>query len=378
MRGPNGRSRMIDRLTADIDPAAIRANVAHLAQRAGRAQIAVDVSVDGWGHGAVDTARAAEGVDAAVVVDRIDEAERLRAAGIAGRLLLTGALFGEGWSRAAAAGAEVLVWGVEGIAAAAAAPGPPLAVHLLVDTGLGPPGARIEGLGPLVDAATHAVEVGGIHVVGVMADPAASVQTTGEHAPFLREQFVRLRAAAATVAGALPGVGLGGADAASLLRDADTAGDLVRVGEAAYGVCPFGGRAADHRLRPAMAIHAPVAAVSVVRSRESVGLGRAWRAARGAVVAVLQVGTGDGYPWGAVGRASALVGGVARPVVGAVGYHAVAVDLGPEGRASIGDPAVLIGSAGAACIEAVDLVDGPEGALTTLGSLGARAQRRVL
>ena len=83
-----------------------------------------------------------------------------------------------------------------------------------------------------------------------------------------------------------------------------------------------------------------------MRSRESVGYGRVWRAARGTRVGLVPVGYADGYARVLSGRAQVLVGGRRVPVVGTISMDQLTVDLGPDGTEGVGEEVVLIGRAG--------------------------------
>src|SRR4029453_866930 len=95
---------------------------------------------------------------------------------------------------------------------------------------------------------------------------------------------------------------------------------------------------------------APVAASRTIRSRESVGYGRTWRAARGTRVGVVPVGYADGYARALGGGAEGLVrgrrgrGARGGSVMGAASRDQLPVDLGPDSGDEVGDEAVLLGS----------------------------------
>jgi alanine racemase len=333
-----------DRAAARIDLGAIRHNAALLARAAGGARLMAVVKADGYGHGAVPAARAAlEGGASALAVAAAAEAHELRDAGIDAPGLVMGPLAGQDWEAAAAAGAEVVAWTPESVAraaAASAAVGARARVHLKLDTGMGRLGARPEDVAALADAA----EAAPVDVVGIMTHFATADEQQGENAAFMAEQLVRFRAAAAALRPRFPRAALHAANSAAVLRDPATAFDMVRCGIALYGCSPFAGDPADHGLRPAMSLVSHVAAIRTIRSRESVGYGRTWRAARGTRVGVVPVGYADGYARALGGRAEVLVRGRRAPVIGAVSMDQLTVDLGPDSRDEVGDEAVLLGS----------------------------------
>lgn len=343
------------RAEARIDLAAIRHNAATLARAAGTARLMAVVKADGYGHGAVPVARAAlEAGTPALAVATAREAETLRAAGIDAPLLVMGPLTGGEWALAASTGAEVAAWTPEGVAAAAAAGC--RGVHLKLDTGMGRLGARPEDVAALAAAAEVAAAGGSTTVAGLMSHFATADETAGENAGFMREQLLRFRAAVADLRPRFPGAVVHVANSAATLREPGAAFDMVRCGIALYGCSPFGGDPAAHDLRPAMSLCSYVASVKTLRSRESAGYGRRWRAARGTRIALVPVGYADGYARAlSDGGAEVLVGGRRVPVVGSVSMDQFTVDLGPEGTEAVGDEVVLLGAQGDGRITAEDV-----------------------
>ena len=343
------------RAVARIDLGAIRHNAAVLARAAGRARLMAVVKADGYGHGAVPVARAAlDGGAVALGVAAADEAHDLRAAGIDAPILVMGPLAGGEWDRAAEAGAEVAAWTPDAVgraAAAFAARGARARVHLKIDTGMGRLGARPEDAAALADGA----EAAGVEVVGLMTHFATADETQGDNAAFMAEQLVRFRAASAALRARFPGAALHASNSAATLRDPAAAFDMVRCGIALYGGSPFAGDPADHDLRPAMSLVSYLAAVKTVLSRESVGYGRAWRAARGTRVGLVPVGYADGYARAMSGRAEVLVAGRRAPVIGAISMDQLSIDLGPGAEERVGEEVVLLGRQGAEAVSAEEL-----------------------
>ena len=336
----------VDRAVARIDLAAIRHNAATLTRAAGGARLMAVVKADGYGHGSVPVARAAlEGGAAALAVAAVSEARALRATGVGAPLLVMGPLAPEEWAEAAALDAEVTAWTPEAIgraAAVAGGPGRPLGVHLKLDTGMGRLGARPEDVDALVEAASAAAE--GVRIAGLMTHFATADETDGENAPFLSEQLLRFRARVPALRERFPGAIVHAANSAATLREPGAAFDMVRCGIALYGCSPFGGDPAEHDLRPAMSLVSYLGSVKTLRSRESVGYGRRWRAARGTHIGLVPVGYADGYARVLSGRAQVLVGGRRVPVVGTISMDQLTVDLGPEAVEGVGDEVVLLGS----------------------------------
>jgi alanine racemase len=265
-----------------------------------------------------------------------------------------GPLAGDEWDRAVAAGAELTVWtpaAVERAASAAAARGTRARVHLKLDTGMGRLGARPEDVAALADAAAAT----DVDVVGLMTHLATADQREGPNAPFMGEQLLRFRAATGPLRARFPGAALHAANSAATLRDPAAAFDMVRCGIALYGCSPFGDDPSAHGLRPAMSLVSYLAGVKAIHSRESVGYGRVWRAARGTRVGLVPVGYADGYARALSGRAEVLVAGRRVPVVGTISMDQLTVDLGPGSREDVGEEVILLGAQGDERITAEEL-----------------------
>ncbi len=328
------------RAVARVDLGALRHNAGVLAAAAGGARLMAVVKADGYGHGAVASARAAlDGGASALAVAAIAEAEELRGAGVDAPILIMGPLLGEEVARASAARVALTAWTPEMVERAAESGVP---VHLKLDTGMGRLGARPEA----VDALAGAAERSGAQVTGVMTHFATADERDGEGARFFHEQLVRFRGAATGLRHRFPGADLHAANSAATLHEPRAAFDMVRCGVALYGCSPFGTDPAEHGLRPAMALESYLASVKTLRSRDSVGYGRTFRAGRGTRIGLVPLGYADGYARALSNVAVALVGGRRVRVVGTVSMDQITVDLGPSGDEAVGDPVVLVGAQG--------------------------------
>src|SRR5918999_580218 len=127
------------RALARVDLGAIERNCARLAAVVAPAPLCAVVKADGYGHGAVPAARAAQAGGAAwLAVATAEEAVALRAAGIPGPLLVMGALTPAELDAALGAGADVAAWREEFVRAVAARAGRgATGVHVKLDTGMG-------------------------------------------------------------------------------------------------------------------------------------------------------------------------------------------------------------------------------------------------
>lgn len=338
-------------LEVRVDLAAIADNVATLVRRVSGAQVMAVVKGDGYGHGLLESARAARRGGAAWLGTAVlDEALALRAAGDTGPVLAWLAAPGADWTAAVGAGIDAGVSSagqLAEVAAAARALGRTARVHLKADTGMSRNGAPIwdGSWRELVDAAAaqDAVATVGLFTHLACSDEPGSPVTDAQLAAF--DGAV----ATARAAGLRPAL-LHAANSAAALTDPRTHFDLVRIGLAAYGLSPVPGRdPAAFGLRPAMRFAARLAGVKPVPAGRGVSYGQTWHAPAATVLGLVPAGYADGVPRALSNTGSVGVAGLRCPIVGRVCMDQLVVDLGPDTAAAPGDEAVLLG----------DGVDGP-------------------
>jgi alanine racemase len=344
------------RALARVDLAAIERNCARLASAAAPAALCAVVKADGYGHGAVPAARAAQAGGAAwLAVATAAEAAELRAAGVEGPLLVLGALSPEELDVALAAAADVACWreeAVEGVGRRARELGVQAGVHVKLDTGMGRLGTR--------DAAEASRAVAAVAAAPALrlAGAFTHFATADEDDPaFLREQLERFTVWVGDVRAAHPDVLVHAANSAATLAEPAARLDMVRCGVAIYGLDPFQKDPGDHGLEPALSLSSYVAAVKWFKPGESAGYGRRWRAGEGTWVAVIPIGYGDGWRRALTNNADVLIRGTRHPLVGTVSMDNITVELGPDTEVEVGDEVVLIGSQGSERILAEEVAE---------------------
>ena len=332
-------------IVVDLD--AIARNVSILRARAGGAAMMTVVKADGYGHGLVESARAARAGGADWLgVAVLEEALALRRAGDTGPVLAWLAVPGEDYAGAVEAGVDVAAYSLAqlgDIAAAARATGRRARVQLKVDTGLNRGGATAAQWPALVAAAAEAEQTGAVQVTGVWSHFACSDEP--DHpANELQEKAFTQALQVVDAVGVEPEVRHLSNSAATLLRPW-SAYDLVRCGIAAYGLSPApqAVTSAELGLVPAMTARARLAMVKRVPVGAAVSYGHTWSAPRGTTLGLVPVGYGDGVPRHASSTAQVLAAGGRRRVAGRVCMDQLMVDL-EDGPAEPGDPVVLFGT----------------------------------
>jgi alanine racemase len=325
---------------ATIDLAAFRRNVALLVETAAPSEVMLAVKADAYGHGMLPISLAAlEAGATSLGVLEVAAGLELRDAGV--DVPLFAWLHGTDTDFRAAAEARIDVgvsalWQLEAIAASGASV--PARVHLKIDTGLSRNGASAEDWPRLVARALELETAGLVEVYGAwshLADASSSDDEIAlvkftiavEVATSLGCRFHKLHLAASSAGLRMPAARF----------------DFVRFGIAAFGISPFDdvdGRGLG--LEPPMRLSAPVIAVTSAPAGAGRfgGLDYSLRDAR--VLALIDIGFGDGVQQPAVGRANVLLGGALCPVI-AIGADRTIVLVPTE--PAIGDRAVVFGSA---------------------------------
>lgn len=332
---------------AVVDLAALTRNTARLLAAAGGAALMAVVKADAYGHGLVPCALAAQRGGATWLgTALVEEAVRLRDAGVGGPILTWLSGPGADWDGVLARDIDVSVsapWALAEIAAAGVRVGRTARVHLKADTGLSRAGAQPADWSALVTAAAKAQADGAIEVVGVWSHLACA--DTPDH-PANAVALQRFHAAYALVleAGLTPSV-RHLANSAATLALPDTTLDLVRPGIALYGISPGDriGTVAGLGLRPVMSLRARLALVKAVPAGEGVSYGHDYVTDRATVLGLVPLGYADGIARSAANRGPVQVGALRTSVVGRVCMDQVVIDLGPDSTARPGDEVVLFG-----------------------------------
>jgi alanine racemase len=295
-----------------VDLGAIRRNAATLLRALDGAELWAVVKANGYGHGAVDVARAAlAGGASALCLATVPEALAVRRASPEPRILVLGPFAADEVAEAREARLELVVSG-------GAIP-PEIPVHLKLDTGMGRYGFRELPEPPA-------------NVVGLMTHLA----TADSDPAFAAEQIERFRAATEPYAHLTRHV----ANSAAALRLPASRFDAARCGVALCGLSPFGEDPAVDGLEPALRWESYLAQVKQLDAGASTGYGRRFVAQAPTWIGLVPLGYGDGFRRNLTGT-EVLVGGERRRAVGTVSMDSFAVELDRELPA--GTPVVLLG-----------------------------------
>lgn len=323
---------------ATISTGAISHNVETLRALVAPAQVMAVVKANGYGHGAVESARAAlaGGADWLGVAD-LTEAFALRNAGIDAPLLAWLHQPGAAFSEAVRAKVDLGISSIAQLTDVAAASGT-ACVHLKVDTGLHRNGAAIGDWQQFFEAAVAHELAGRIRVRGIWSHLAnAGLDNDVKQI----EQFATAIAMAESVGLRPEFRHLAASEGA--IKYPDARFTLVRFGISTYGLAPADDvDVAALGLVPAMTVSAPVISVKRVSAGEGVSYGFDFHCETDTTLALVPLGYGDGVPRQALNRGPVSINGVTGRIAGRVAMDQIVVDMG-DAAVAVGDRAVLFG-----------------------------------
>jgi alanine racemase len=332
---------------AEIDLAAVRANVRALHALVAPAALCAVVKADGYGHGAVAVSKAAMAAGAdCLAVALVEEGVQLRDGGVDAPILVL--------SEPVPAAAETVVahrltpivytaTGIDAIAKAVRTNGvhDPVGVHLKVDTGMHRVGCAPEAA---VDLAAQVADRGELRLAGVcthfaVADEPANVYTGAQQQLF--EQVLAAIRDRGLPTGVVHACNTAGAIAMPQARY-----DMVRAGIGIYGLAPAAALAGAVDLTPVMAVKARVSHVQSLPAGARISYGLRYETTQPTRIATVPIGYADGVPRELPHNGGAvLIGGRRHPIAGTVTMDQLMVDVGDE-PVAVGDEVVLIGRQG--------------------------------
>lgn len=345
----------MSRSWVEVDTSAIRDNAAAILKFIDGPALCAVVKADGYGHGAVPSARAALAGGATYLgVAQVDEGVRLREAGVDAPIWVLSEPEPGELQTAAEYRLEPVLYSEAGVAAAAlVSKARPLGVHLKVDTGMHRVGVHPS---EAVQRAKSIQAVSGLRLLSVLTHCAVADEPdnyfTEQQLDVFEQVLDDLR-----LAGVDPGL-VHAANSAATIAFSRSRLDVVRCGISLYGLVPGPALAGRLPVRAALRWVTKVALVKRLEAGDEVGYGLRSKVEQDTTVVTLPVGYGDGYrraTWKIEG--AVVIGGKRRNILGVVSMDQIVVDVGDD-RVTPGDEAVLIGRQGEAEVTADDLAGG--------------------
>lgn len=321
---------------ARIDFDALRHNYLRTRELAGGARMWAVIKANAYGHGIMRIARGLAGLADGFALLDLEDAVRLREAGITQPILLLEGFFSpKDLPEIAARRLTVVVHTAEQLdwlASVSLPAGTRVPLFLKINSGMNrlgiPPAQAVAALARL-RAWPHA------GTIGLMTHFADADGERGVDA-----QLARFRPLTEGFDGPLTM-----ANSAALLRFPQTHADWVRPGILLYGASPATAyaSAAQIGLKPVMRFEAKVIAVQYLQPGERIGYGGIFTAERAMRVGTVACGYADGYPRHAPNGTPVAVDGVRSRLVGRVSMDMISVDLTDMPAAGLGSVVELWG-----------------------------------
>lgn len=349
---------MHGRAWAEIDLGAIRRNIINIRKITDpHALVMGVVKADAYGHGAERVARVLleNGADR-LAVATVDEALALRRAFPRTPIMM---LSGADEYNAADLVANDITATVfdlslaRALSEAATAQGKTAKIHIKLDTGMNRVGIYYSD--PLlVEKTRRIVSLPAVEAEGVFTHFSKADEADLSYA---REQFARFTRCLGDLASA--GITFKirhCCNSASIINFPEMHLDMVRPGIVLYGLYPSDEVDKSRLpLEPAMSFKARISNIKTVPKGSLISYGGAYAAPEVMAVGTASVGYADGYSRVLSGRASLLVGGEKRPVLGRICMDQCMFDMRNVQNTVVGDSVTLFGSDGAARLPVEEL-----------------------
>ncbi|NIK70470.1 MULTISPECIES: alanine racemase [unclassified Paenibacillus] len=334
---------MLRETWAEISLSRIRENMLNIRRSLpGSVKLMAVVKANGYGHGDIESARAAmkAGADY-LAVAYLEEAIRLRDAGLTLPILVLTPIPPEHAQLALRHDLSITVtsakWFSEmRVFKPCGSPGR-LRIHVKMDTGLGRIGIRTKQEWDRLVPSLHAEDV---DVDGFYTHFATAGQ---EDTRFLEQQaarFLDMKEWARVSGLAIRHYHCAGSVAA--LRFPHLAMDMVRIGAAMYGFYPAS-LACPVKLEPALSLHSGLIQVKKLAAGDYLGYDNSYRAEEEEWIGTVPIGYADGWAQRMQGT-EVLIGGHRAPIVGKICMDQLMVKL--PGPCAEGTPVTLIGTQG--------------------------------
>ena len=339
----------------EIDLQAIENNL-KLVQNISGLPTAAVLKADAYGHGVLPVSRAAVKAGAIfLAVARFSEARELRNAGFTEPILVLGMIPPENVIEASIMKVRGILFNTEQIALyenILHGTGHILEVHVKIDSGMGRLGFPAEEGLKLLQAVKDSTY---LDSEGLCTHLARADEPEAETTDWQLDRFDRL-VAEAEASGLRPQLVHTGNSAGALFHKRCGKYDMVRVGEAMYGMHPAPGALLPEGFKHALSWKAGITSVKMIPGGRGISYGHKYITHGDEQrVGVIPVGYADGYR--RIQGNRVLVHGRIVPVIGNVCMDQCMIDLNDIPDAVIGDEAVLIGSQGGQSITVEEVAD---------------------
>lgn len=326
---------------AEIDTEALANNYRILKEQAKGAKVMAVIKANAYGHDADIVANALPQADAFGVA-RLNEASRLRQAGISNRIVVLGGILTvDDWSLANKHELDVVLHQKLQLASLSEflktlSEPSKLAIWLKFDTGMHRLGFSLEELPNTVKQLSQLQTK--LRQPIVVMSHFANADALDD--PFTSAQLASFKSLQAHV-NELSHVEYSLCNSSALLHRDDTSFDWARSGLALYGVSSqkegFDSIKEELGLAPVMSLRSRLIEIKTIKQGEGVGYGLTWQAERDTLVGIASLGYGDGYPREIRSNTPILVKDEFCTIVGSVSMDLIAIDLRNCSDAKVND-----------------------------------------
>lgn len=321
------------------------------------AKIIAVVKADGYGHGAVEIARAIEedGRIFGFAAATAEEALELRENGISKPVLILGYAFEEDYDRLIEQQVRLTVYSYEmaqKISEAAKRAGADARIHIKIDTGMGRIGYPVTE--DAADEIARAAALPGIVAEGLFTHFARADEADKEPA---RRQIKKFE----DMEGMLKERGVKilfrhCSNSAGIAELPEANFDLVRAGIILYGLWPSDEIKRDSiSLKPVMELKSRIVHIKTLKAGDAVSYGGTCRLKEPRRIATVPVGYADGYPRSLSNKGYVLIRGKRAPVLGRVCMDQFMADITDIPEAGLLDTVTLLGADGGSFISMEEL-----------------------
>ncbi len=345
-----------DRVKAVINLKNIRDNIINLKKCVPpKTKVMLVVKADGYGHGAEEIVKYADGLADAYGVAIIDEAVTLREKGIDKMILVLSYTPKEYLGVAVEYGISQAVTDretAEYMSDAAVRLNMKAKIHIKLDTGMGRLGFSCDDNG--IKEIEKISKLPNIELEGCFThfSKADEKDITYTKKQFEKYMYMIDRLSEKGITFKIKHV----CNSAATIQYPEAALDMVRLGIAIYGLYPSEDVGRDMiELEPAMEIVSQISYVKKVPAGSLISYGGTYETKRDSIIATVPVGYADGYPRALSNIGRVLVNGRPVPIAGRICMDQFMIDVTDMPDVKKGDKVILLGKSGNEEISAEEL-----------------------
>ncbi|EZH65635.1 alanine racemase [Bacillaceae bacterium JMAK1] len=326
-----------------VNTEAIKQNVASLDRlHNGDRKIMAVVKANGYGHGAIEVAKAAL-VGGATVLGTalLEEAIELREAGIVAPIVVLGRTAASGAGVAAKLDIALTTFQREWLVSAMEhlERGQSLKLHVKYDTGMGRIGVRT--IEEVKEVLTTIDEEESLELEGLFTHFATADELDLSYYEEQQKTFDELIRVLTSEDRHIPLIHC--ANSAASMRFKDACYNMVRFGISMYGLLPATDLEAElpFSLAPALSLYSHLSHVKPVKSGSKISYGGTYTATQDEWIGTVPIGYGDGWIRSNANGGEVIIDGMRLPIVGRICMDQMMVRLPHE--MSVGQRVTLIG-----------------------------------